>query len=78
MKILVVNGLSAILGGSQTNLINLMTCLPKFNCKVIFILNSANLCVFEDFKSEKITLFEAKNASRSIFHRVFWEIVNLL
>ncbi len=73
MKVLVVNGISALRGGGQTNLINLMNSLPSYQCKVVFILNSSNFALFSKFKSNSIDLFEAKFASRSIFHRVAWE-----
>ncbi len=73
MKILIINGISALRGGGQTNLINLFEFLPNYPCKVIFILNSANFALFSKFESKKTTLFEAKFASKSIIHRMFWE-----
>jgi glycosyltransferase involved in cell wall biosynthesis len=73
MKILVINGISALRGGGQTNLINFMKYLPQYECKVIFILNSKNIDLFSQYASKQIELYEAKDASKSIFHRVFWE-----
>lgn len=73
MKILVINGISARRGGGQTNLINLMNYLPEYECKVIFILNSSNANLFGKYKSEHISIYKAEFASKSIFHRVFWE-----
>jgi len=73
MKILVINGISALRGGGQTNLINFMKYLPLYKCKVIFVLNSKNIVLFSQYTSKQITLYEAKDASKSIFHRVFWE-----
>ena len=73
MKILVINGISALRGGGQTNLINFMKYLPQYECKVIFVLNSKNIDLFSQYASKQIELYEAKDASKSIFHRVFWE-----
>lgn len=73
MKTLVINGISARRGGGQTNLINLMEYLPKYESKVIFILNSSNVSVFDTYKSAQISTFEAKFASKSILHRIYWE-----
>lgn len=73
MKILAVNGISALRGGGQTNLINLMKHLPQYDCKVIFILNSKNIVLFSGYKSEQIEIFEAEFASKSILHRIYWE-----
>jgi len=73
MKILVINGISARRGGGQTNLINLMNYLPEYECKVIFILNSENVNIFDKYKSNQIDTYEAKFASKSIFHRIYWE-----
>jgi len=73
MKVLVVNGISALRGGGQTNLINLMKFLPNYECKVVFILNSDNFTFFSKFESDSIFLFEAQFASKNIFHRALWE-----
>ena len=73
MKTLIINGISARRGGGQTNLINLMNYLNKFNQKVIFILNSSNIENFSQYKSKRITLYEARFASFSILHRILWE-----
>jgi len=73
MKILVINGISALRGGGQTNLINFMKYLPQYECKVIFILNSKNIDLFSQYASEQIELYEAVYASKSILHRVLWE-----
>ena len=73
MKLLVINGISARRGGGQTNLINLMNYLPEYECKVIFILNSSNVSLFDKYKSNQINIYEAKFASKSIFHRIYWE-----
>lgn len=73
MKILIINGISARRGGGQTNLINLMNYLPEYKCKVIFILNSSNVKLFDKYKSDQITTYEAVNASKSILHRIVWE-----
>ncbi len=73
MKTLVINGVSARRGGGQTNLINLMNYLPEYDCRVIFILNSSNVELFDKYKSEQINTYEAKFASKSIFHRIYWE-----
>lgn len=73
MKTLVINGISALRGGGQTNLINLMKHLSEYECKVIFILNSKNLNIFNKYESVKINIYEAKFASKNILFRVFWE-----
>ena len=74
MKVLVVNGLSALLGGGQTNLINLMKALSSYKCNVIFIVNSANVDIFLKFECRNISLVRSDFASKSLLHRVFWEI----
>ena len=73
MKRLTINCISALRGGGQTNLINLMKYISQYKCKVILILNSNNINVFNKYKSEQTNIYEAKFASRSIFHRIYWE-----
>ena len=73
MKKLAINALSALRGGGQTNIINLLNYLPGYNTNIILILNSNNFNLFKKFKSNKVILYEAKFASKSIFHRFYWE-----
>ncbi len=73
---IVINSLSALRGGGQTYILNLLRELSLINAdfKVILITNSKNTHVFEKFKSENISIYEAKFASKNIIFRVFWEI----
>tara|TARA_B110000003_G_C16653892_1_gene535567 strand:- start:4064 stop:5209 length:1146 start_codon:yes stop_codon:yes gene_type:complete len=73
LKKLAINALSALRGGGQTNIINLLNYLPKYNTSIILILNSNNYNLFKKFKSNKVILHEAKFASKTIFHRFYWE-----
>ena len=73
MKTIVINGISALLGGGQTNLVNLMRYFVSYDCKVIFLLNSHNMHFFSRYQSDQITLVEEHFASRSILHRLSWE-----
>ena len=76
-KIIVVSALSALRGGGQTYLINLLEHLPNGDYKILLIVNSNNKNVFEKYKSEKISIYEASFASKTIFHRIFWEQFSL-
>ena len=58
MKTLVINGISARRGGGQTNLINLMEYLPEYECQVVFILNSSNFDLFDQYTSDQINTYE--------------------
>jgi len=73
MKLLVINALSALRGGGQTYLINFLEHLPEGDFNVLFIVNSQNVSVFEKYSSNRIKLYEAEWASKSIIHRSLWE-----
>ena len=73
MKLLAINTLSALRGGGQTYIINFLTHLPKEEFKILLIVNSQNIDIFEKYTSEKTKLYEAVWASKSILHRIFWE-----
>lgn len=77
MKLIVINALSALRGGGQTYLINFLKYLPEGEYQVLLLVNSLNRMVFEAYKSDKIDLFEATWASKSILHRTFWELFAL-
>lgn len=74
MKI-VISALSALRGGGQTYLLNLLSELKESNLdnKITLITNSNNTHLFEKFKSDSINIFEASFASKNIISRVFWE-----
>ena len=73
---MVINALSALRGGGQTYLLNLLRSVNDntFQEKITIIVNTKNKKIFNQFRSEKIDIYEAKFASRNIFCRVVWEI----
>lgn len=77
MKIIIVNALSALRGGGQTYIINFLDHLPEGNFKLILLVNTKNKAVFEKYISNKIQLHEASWASKSIIHRMLWELFAL-
>ncbi|HFB64192.1 MAG TPA: glycosyltransferase family 1 protein, partial [Aeromonadales bacterium] len=70
----VINALSALRGGGQTYIVNFLKYLPDGNYKILLLVNTYNRTLFERFKSDKVELYEAKWASKSIFHRTYWEL----
>lgn len=78
MKI-VINALSALRGGGQTYLINLLNEFSalSLDCELIVITNKKNTHIFEKYKSKHIALLESSFASKNIFFRVLWELVYL-
>lgn len=73
MKILVINALSALRGGGQTYLINFLEHLPEGDFKILMLVNTKNREVFEKYSSDRVGLYEAVWASKSIIHRTLWE-----
>ena len=73
MKLLVINALSALRGGGQTYIKNILEHLPDGDYKILLIININNSVIFEDYASEKITIFEARWASKNIIFRTLWE-----
>ena len=70
---IVINALSALRGGGQTYIINLLKHLPEGKYKIILIVNSKNKELFSTYINEKVSISEAKSASKSIIHRFLWE-----
>ncbi|MGJ0428123.1 glycosyltransferase family 4 protein [Methylobacter sp.] len=77
MKTIVINALSALRGGGQTYLINLLNSLPKGDFKVLLLVNSKNKQLFSQYGSDRVEIFEAVWASKSILHRTLWERIAL-
>jgi glycosyltransferase involved in cell wall biosynthesis len=77
MRLLVISALSALRGGGQTYLINFLEYLPEGDFKVLLLVNSANKDVFEKYSSDRVELYEAVWASKSILHRTLWERFSL-
>ncbi len=73
MKLLVVNGLSALRGGGQTYLINFLEHLPEGDFKILLLVNSKNRDIFEKYTSDRVELYEAVWASKNIIYRSLWE-----
>src|SRR5690554_2522424 len=74
---LVINALSALRGGEQTYLLNLLRCAGDYSDaqeKIMVITNTKNTELFKEFESDKIQVFEAKFASINIILRVLWEV----
>ena len=74
MKLLVINALSALRGGGQTYIKNILEHLPDADYKILLIININNSVIFEDYASEKITIYEARWASKNIILRTLWEV----
>lgn len=76
---LVINALSALRGGGQTYLLNLLRSAVELNIhqEVIIITNTHNKALFSPFESANVRIFEAGFASRNILFRVFWELIVL-
>lgn len=76
MKILIINALSALRGGGQTYLINLLREFNQIdtNCQIILLTNQKNTNLFKQFQSDSIIIEEAGFASKNIVFRVLWEI----
>ena len=76
---MVINALSALRGGGQTYLLNLLQCITDNRMQEHFtiIVNTENKELFEQFQSEYIYIFEAKFASKNIICRVLWEFFAL-
>lgn len=74
MKI-VINALSALRGGGQTYLINLLNEFMSlnFDCELIIITNKQNTHIFEKYKTKQIKIIESDFASKNIIFRVLWE-----
>lgn len=77
MKLIVINALSALRGGGQTYLFNIIENFPKDYFKVLLIVNSKNRTVFEKYACDFIEIYEAKWASRNIIFRSIWEVFAL-
>lgn len=73
MKIVVINALSALRGGGQTYLINLLSNLTEGDYEVICVVAHANEAVFKPYASDKVKLYVADWASKSVIHRCLWE-----
>lgn len=78
MKI-VINALSALRGGGQTYLINLLNEFMSlnFDCELIIVTNKKNSHIFEKYKTKNIRTIESNFASKNIIFRVLWEVFYL-
>lgn len=74
MKLLIINALSARQGGGETNVTNLLIQLSSENIKILVLTNSENHDKFKLLRSPKIKYFNSKWASKSLVHRLFWEL----
>lgn len=77
MKLIVINALSALRGGGQTYLINLLEHLPEGRFRVKLLVAQANYGVFAPFEREKVEIEQVEWASKSILHRSLWERFSL-
>lgn len=75
MNTVVINGLSALRGGGQTYLINLLTDLHSVDSldKVVILANEKNRELFAELEQEKLLVITPSLASVNIFFRVVWE-----
>ena len=68
-----INALSALRGGGQTYLLHLLKRIPKqLHGKIIVLAHKGNQDIFSPYM-EQIQLLVSDFASRSIFHRMFFE-----
>ena len=72
-----INGFSAQGGGGQTYLINLLKELVASDQAILLIVCENNYSVFSRFASGNIVIHVESFASKSIFHRVVWELLVL-
>ena len=72
MKNVVINVLSALSGGGQTNIHNLLQYFPK-DYNVTLIVNTKNKKIFSNYKSGNIKIIESKFASKNLLFRLIWE-----
>ncbi|MEQ1637617.1 MAG: glycosyltransferase family 1 protein, partial [Methylococcales bacterium] len=61
-------------GGGQTYILNLLDNMSAMEINVLLLINTKNNAVFSNYKSVQVNSYEAAWASKSILHRVFWEI----
>ncbi|EOA6595915.1 TPA: glycosyltransferase [Vibrio vulnificus] len=78
-KTIVINALSALRGGGQTYIINLLKELDNigFDRNVILLVNKKNKKIFLPFISKNVSFYDCNFASYNIFFRVIWEIFYL-
>ena len=72
-----INALSAQGGGGQTYLINLLNVLITSDQAIMLIVCESNYSIFSRFKSEKISIHVESFASKTVIHRVLWELLVL-
>ena len=72
MRNVVINVLSALSGGGQTNILNLLQYFPK-DCNVTLIVNTKNKKLFSKYKSANTKIIESKFASKHLLFRLIWE-----
>lgn len=78
MKI-VINALSALRGGGQTYLINLLNEFKdlNLNCTLIILTNKKNTHIFEKYRNKNVVLLESRFASKNVVFRTLWELIYL-
>ena len=72
MKNITINALSALSGGGQVNILNLLLYFPE-NYNLTLIANKKNEKLFSSYKSSNINIFVAEFASRNLIYRILWE-----
>lgn len=77
MRLIVINAISALRGGGQTYLLNLLAHVSTTDVNILVLTNTKNKPIFVDYQSPYIQIFEATWASRSIIHRLIWEVFSL-
>lgn len=76
MKI-IINALSAMRGGGQTYIINILKNINTSDLNIILIVNKYNKVNFAYLESNNINIYEAKKASKNILFRIIWELLYL-
>ncbi|TKB46140.1 glycosyltransferase family 4 protein [Thalassotalea mangrovi] len=68
------NALSALRGGGQTYIKNILNEIPSNNGVIYLIVNAQNRKQFEPYVKQNIKIIEPKLASINVIYRTFWEI----
>lgn len=74
INLLVINAVSALRGGGQTYLINLLNHLSTEKIKILLIVNIKNKEIFAKYGFDKVTIYESTWASKNIIYRTLWEV----
>lgn len=75
LDLIIINAISARRAGGETNVINLLIELATRDVKVLVLANTENYLRYRKVKAENIKIFNSFWPSRSLLHRVIWELL---